>query len=90
MTSQREAVRNIRAEWLEETGHDPGKVGAEVILDNLAEAFLHKWEGAGPKYAVEADPGTARYLAHRWTGEDGKRLRAAIAEADERYRVRQA
>lgn len=80
-------VRSIREEWTEETGEDPGRVGAEVILDRMCEAFLHYWEGAGPCMAVATHPDTARYLSTRWAGEDGRRLRAALAERDQGVRT---
>lgn len=76
--NQRDTIKAIRAEWTEETGEDPGAVGASVILDNLCDAFVHKVEGAGVEYAVRADRFTAEYLSHRWNGEDGRRLRAEL------------
>lgn len=79
MTTKREMISSIREEWREEVGEDPGKVGAEIILDQLCEAFFHSWQGAGPEAAVRRDLTVAQYLAHHWKGEDGRRLRAEIA-----------
>lgn len=76
--SKRDTIMSIRHEWKEETGEDPGRVGAEILLDRMAEAFLHKWEGGGPEYAVLQDRRTAEYLARVWSGEDGKRLRETL------------
>lgn len=83
MTSKRDTIMSIRCEWREETGQDPGKVGASILLDQMADAFYHKWEGGGPLYAVTEDRRTAEYLAGQWTGEDRKRLRTALKQTEE-------
>lgn len=75
---KRDTIMSIRAEWREETGEDPGKVGAEILLDRMADAFVHKWEGGGPEYAVRQDRRTAEYLCRVWKGHEGNLLRRIV------------
>lgn len=70
-----EVLRSIR----EETGENVPRVVAEVEVDKMCDAFVQRVDGVGYDYAVRMAPAVARYLARRWKGEEGKRLRAAIA-----------
>lgn len=74
-------VKEIRVSWTTETGEDPGRVGAEVILDRMCDAFVHKVEGAGYAYAVREQPEIANYLVWQWKGGERKALRAAMTAA---------
>jgi hypothetical protein len=73
-------LKEIQDSWEIETGERPTRVGADMILDQMCEAFYQQWAGAGPEYALRRMPDTAAYLAGVWTGEDGDRLRAAMRE----------
>jgi len=83
MASKAETVRSIRAEWKAETGEDPGKGGAEVLLDQMCEAFFQKYHGYESKpMAIHEDRRTAEYLKWQWTGEEGAVLRGLIEVID--------
>jgi hypothetical protein len=72
-------IASIRDEYETETGERPSDDVAEILLDRMCDAFVHKLGGAGAEYAVRDDMRTAEYLAHRWAGKDGgAQLQAAI------------
>lgn len=79
MASREATIRSIRKEWAIETGEDPGRDAADVILDQMCCAFGEKVAGAGYEYAVQQDRRTAEYLQVVWTGEERKKLKAALA-----------
>lgn len=73
-------VLSIQDEYKRETGERPSADVAEILLDRMCDAFVHKLGSAGAEYAVRDDMRTAEYLAHQWADkEDGERLRIAIA-----------
>lgn len=78
-TAKFDLVGEVRRSYAEETGAPITRGTASVIVDQMCDAFVHQAEGAGIDYAVAAQPDVARYLAYRWKGDDGRKLRAAIA-----------
>lgn len=81
MASKAQIIKEIREEWLENTGADPGRQGAAVILDRMLEAFNEAIAGAGMEYAVRQEPYAARYMENWWVGADypqGKELRRVM------------
>ena len=83
MASRQEVLRSIRAEWLEETGEDPGASGASVLLDQMCEAFFQISQGVGLLEAARRDRRTAEYLKWQWTGDEGRALREMLDLLDE-------
>lgn len=79
MTSRFDLIGQVRRSIADETGEKVSRAAASVWVDRMCDAFVQKWEGVGPAYAVADSPDVARHLAHRWKGEDGKRLRDTIA-----------
>lgn len=72
-------VDEVRRSIMDETGERCSRAFAAVQVDRMCDAFVQRWEGAGPAYAVVQSPDVARYLSTRWKGEEGKTLRATIA-----------
>lgn len=82
MASKAATIRAIRNEWKAGTGEDPGQVAAEVILDQMCDAFFEKYYGAGRAVAVHEMRGIAEYLQWQWTGDDGRGLRSIMEIID--------
>ena len=84
MSSLVSVLKSIQDEYEEETGERPEKVVAEVMFDRMCDAFVEVMAGVGPKEAARNDMRTAEYLMNQWvgsaSGDDGKRLRAAVRE----------
>lgn len=72
-------LTSIQDEYECETGDRPSSDVAEILLDRMCDAFVHKLSGAGAEYAVRDDMRVAEYLVVQWADKpDAVQLRAAI------------
>lgn len=92
MSSKVQVVKAIREEYKSETGEDPGKSGAEVILDRRLQAFNEFIDGVGMVYAVRQDRLCADYMQNWWVGAEyrdrGRELREVLTRLDQGEQLR--
>ena len=75
-TARFDLVGEVARSWSEETGETVTRATASVIVDRMCQAFVDVMEFEGVEYAVSRQPEVARHLMWRWTGNDGRVLRA--------------
>lgn len=78
MAKRFDLVGEVRRSIETETGEKTPRFVAEVWVDRMCYSFCESF-ASEPEYAVRSRPS----VAHRWKGEDGRRLRAMIKKVGE-------